>query len=124
METNEISTCERHIMKVIWDSDKDLALQEIMDLSNEEQDKTWKPQTVSTFLARLTKKGFLSTYRKGRYTYYQPAVSKEDFWKAAMREMAEYFAKNNMGELVCTMCDEMLSPADVQMVREKVNSMP
>ena len=79
MDTNDISACEKLVMKVIWDSTEELALQEVMDGVNHENGKNWKPQTVSTFLSRLVKKGFLNMYRKGRYCYYQPLVSKEDF---------------------------------------------
>ena len=85
MDTNDISACERLVMKVIWDSTEDLALQDIMNRVNQENGKSWKPQTVSTFLARLVKKSFLTVYRKGRYSFYQPAVSKEDFWKATRK---------------------------------------
>ena len=59
METNDISACERLVMKAIWDTPEEMALQEIMDKVNEENGKSWKPQTVSTFLARLVRKGFL-----------------------------------------------------------------
>ena len=69
MDTNDISACEKLVMKVIWDSTEELALQEVMDGVNHENSKNWKPQTVSTFLSRLVKKGFLNMYRKGRYCY-------------------------------------------------------
>ena len=59
MDTNDISACEKLVMKVIWDSTEELALQEVMDGVNHENGKNWKPQTVSTFLSRLVKKGFL-----------------------------------------------------------------
>ena len=55
MDTNDISACEKLVMKVIWDSTEELALQEVMDGVNHENGKNWKPQTVSTFLSRLGK---------------------------------------------------------------------
>ena len=63
MDTNDISACEKLVMKVIWDSTEELALQEVMDGVNHENGKNWKPQTVSTFLSRLVKKGFLNMYQ-------------------------------------------------------------
>lgn len=121
MDTNDISTCERLVMKIIWDSTEDLALQEVMDRVNEENGKTWKPQTVSTFLARLVKKGYLSVYRKGRYSYYQPAVSKEDFWKATMQENARFFEKGDMAALACHLCDDVLSDDDIKKLKKKLD---
>ena len=58
METNDISACERVVMKAIWDTPEEMALQQIMDKVNEANGKNWKPQTVSTFLSRLVKKDF------------------------------------------------------------------
>lgn len=39
MDTNDISACERLVMKVIWDSTEDLALQDIMNRVNQENGK-------------------------------------------------------------------------------------
>ena len=123
MQTNDISACERLVMKIIWDSTEDLALQEVMDRVNQENDKSWKPQTVSTFLARLVRKGFLTVYRKGRYSYYQPAISREDFWKATMQENARFFTKGDMGELACCLCEDILSEEDIQRLKNKINEL-
>ena len=123
MQTNDISACERLVMKIIWDSTEDLALQEVMDRVNQENDKSWKPQTVSTFLARLVRKGFLTVYRKGRYSYYQPAVSRADFWKATMQENARFFTKGDMGELACCLCEDILSEEDIKRLKNKINEL-
>lgn len=121
MDTNDISACERLVMKIIWDSTEDLALQEVMNGVNRENGKEWKPQTVSTFLSRLVKKGFLSMYRKGRYCYYQPLVSKDAFWRATMEENARYFTKGDMGELACCLCDDILTDKDIEKLKKKLN---
>lgn len=121
MQTNDISACERLVMKIIWDSTEDLALQEILARVNQENDKCWKPQTVSTFLARLVKKGFLTLYRKGRYTYYQPLVSRSDFWKATMMENAKFFTKGDVGAMACCLCDDILSEEDIARLKKKIN---
>ncbi|MGN0349749.1 MAG: BlaI/MecI/CopY family transcriptional regulator [Roseburia sp.] len=109
MDANSISNCEKQVMKVIWDTPEEMALQEIMTKVNAENGKEWKPQTVSTFLARLVRKNFLTVYRKGRYSYYQPAISKKEYWKATMKENARYFNHGDMGELACALCNELLS---------------
>ena len=123
MDTNDISACERLVMKIIWDSTEDLALQEVMGRVNEENGKAWKPQTVSTFLTRLVKKGFLSMYRKGRYCYYQPLVSKDEFWKATMQENARFFTKGDMGALACCLCDDVLTNEDIEKLKKKINEL-
>lgn len=123
MDTNGISTCERMVMKVIWDSEEDLALRDIMNGVNEENGKDWKPQTVSTFLSRLVNKNFVSPYRKGRYSYYQPIVSKAEFWKATMEENARFFAKGDMAAMACQLCDDMLSEEDLKRLKKKIDEL-
>ena len=48
----ELTKCESQVMMIIWSTDYDMALPEIMDLVNHRYQKSWKPQTVSTFLTR------------------------------------------------------------------------
>jgi len=54
----ELTTAESMVMKTIWDHPHEMALQEIMKLTNETYGKDWKSQTVSTYIAKLVKKGF------------------------------------------------------------------
>ena len=112
MDTNDISACEKLVMKVIWDSTEELALQEVMDGVN---------PLFRELLSRLVKKGFLNMYRKGRYCYYQPLVSKEDFWRATMEESAKFFTKGDLGELACCLCDDMLDAKDIEKLKKKLN---
>lgn len=123
MDVNSISTCERMVMKVVWDTPEPLALQEIMNKVNEENGKEWKPQTVSTFLARLVRKSFLSSYRKGRYSYYLPVISKNEFWKATMEENAKYFNQGDMCAMACQLCEELLSKEQKVTLQKKLDEL-
>lgn len=123
MDTNDISLCEKLVMKIIWDSTEGLVLQEVIDRANKENGKTWKPQTVATFLARLVKKGYLHAVKKGRYSIYSPAVSKDDFLKATMEENAKFFAKGDMGAFACNLCDDILSDEDIERLRKKIDGL-
>ena len=62
----ELTTAESMVMKTIWDHPHEMALQEIMKLTNETYGKDWKSQTVSTYIAKLVKKGFLRMNQSGR----------------------------------------------------------
>ena len=95
----------------------------IMNRVNQENGKSWKPQTVSTFLARLVKKSFLTVYRKGRYSFYQPAVSKEDFWKATVQENARFFDKGDMAAFACHLCEDALTKEEVQVLKKKLDEL-
>lgn len=85
--------CEEQVLVIVWESEEAPDLHSVMDRVNSRFHHDWKPQTVSTFLMRLTKKGFLESYRKGRYTYYIPKVSRDEYKCAAVVEMEALFGK-------------------------------
>ena len=89
MKLENLTNCEEIVMKTVWDADRELDLAGITQRVNETYHKDWKPQTVSTFLARLVRKGYLRNYRQGRVFYYQILVLQKDY----LGEMAERFAE-------------------------------
>lgn len=123
MDINDVSLCEKLVMKVIWDAKENLPLRDIMSRVNQENNKSWKPQTVSTFLARLVKKGYITVYRKGRYSYYVPSISKDDFLRATIDENIEFFGKGDRIAFACNLCQEVLSQEEVQKLKEKLNDL-
>ncbi len=84
-----LTDCEEMVMKTVWDAGEELGLTDITQRVNETYHKEWKSQTVSTFLARLVRKGYLQHYRKGRIFLYQILVEQEDY----VGEMAERFVE-------------------------------
>lgn len=75
----KLTECEEMVMKAVWDAGEELSLMEIMHRVNDKYHKQWKPQTVSTFLARLVQKGYLRHYRQGRAFFYQILVPLETY---------------------------------------------
>lgn len=69
-----ISESEWQVMKIIW-NEPPKTLQEIL-ASLKHTD--WSTTTIQTYLARLVKKGALSTERQGKGYLYYPAVSEHD----------------------------------------------
>lgn len=87
VQLENLTACEQLIMKTVWDAERELGLMEITQSVNEAYHKDWKPQTVSTFLARLVKKEYLESHRQGRVFYYRILVPQKDY----VREAAEQF---------------------------------
>ena len=71
MKNIELSACEEMIMTIIWNNEAELDL------------------------ARAKKKGFLASYQKGRYSYYQPLVSKEEYRKMKLLALLTQFYDND-----------------------------
>lgn len=85
----KLSECEEQVMIVIWNSKEAPDLQMALKDVNVRFEHEWKPQTVSTFLARLVKKGYLSMERRGRYCYYTPTVSLEEYRSEKMKSVVD-----------------------------------
>lgn len=90
-----LSDCELQTLRIIWNCNANNihpALKDVMNGYNEKYRKDMSPlapQTISTFLKRLVNKGYLSSYRKGRYTHYEAVVSPGDYRNLYLPDMLE-----------------------------------
>lgn len=91
MKIERLPKCEEQVMSVAWKAEEEIDLRKTMECVNVIFGHTWKLQTVSTFLRRLVKRGYLSERKQGRYTYYRPAVEKEVYKVAVMEEFERLF---------------------------------
>lgn len=106
MKVNGLTESEKVTMKCVWDLGEGARLANIMKIANNKYKKDWKPQTVSTFLGKLVKKGFIEQYRYGRYFYYHILVSKHDYRCHMLREDLEFWDDNAVDEFLSELLDE------------------
>lgn len=85
----KLSECEEMILSILLNSDEDLTLTEIMDRAKARFQKEWKMQTVATFMKRMEEKGYISSYKIGRYSHYKSVITLCDFRKYKMQDMRE-----------------------------------
>lgn len=71
MNAKQLTAAETIVMKCIWDADHEMSLAEIVKNANEGYGKEWKPQTVSTYLAKLCLKNYIQMKRAGRTITYE-----------------------------------------------------
>ena len=69
-----ISESEWTVMKTIWKGPP----KTLPDILNSLAGTGWSTTTIQTYLARLVKKGALTTSRQGKGYLYYPAISEED----------------------------------------------
>lgn len=91
MLENELTNIEMLIMKCIWDTPEELALSQLVAMVNERFRKNWRPQTISTYLAHLVRKGYLTMRRQGKVFLYHPEVSEQDYRSTQMDELVHYW---------------------------------
>ena len=100
MKLEHLTDCEQLVMKTIWDAAEELSLMEIMQRVNDRYSKEWKPQTVSTFLARLVKKRFLRCYRQGRVFCYQVLIPLEEYRTKLTEDYLKFWYSENEDEFL------------------------
>ncbi len=90
--THGLSEAEREIMQVMWETGEPMTASQL--LSEFEDSKGWKPQTLNTFLTRLVSKGYLESHKCGNANIYSTLISKSEF---ESQEASEFLEKNYGG---------------------------
>lgn len=123
MKYEKLTECEQLVMKVVWDAEEELSLMEIVDRVNTKYDKDWKPQTVSTFLARLVSKSYLQHNRQGRQFFYKILVPLEEYKGQLTNDYIEFWNHGNADEFLCALMKERaLRKDEVDRIRKFVEN--
>lgn len=91
-----ISESEWQVMKIIW-GDPPQTLQEILEKL---KSTGWSKTTIQTYLARLVKKGALTTQRQGKGYQYFPAVGEEECQLAESRSFLNRVYDGSLSRMV------------------------
>ncbi len=119
-----LSECEQMVMKCIWGVEDEIGVQELTGLVNQRYQREWKLQTVSTFLARLVKKGYLSMYRRGRTFFYKPLVSEKEYRGGRLRDEIHFWNGGSAAEYVLSIYNDAgLTEKEKKEIRELVASL-
>lgn len=119
-----LTESEKITMKCVWDLGDGARLAHIMNMANDKYGKKWKPQTVSTFLGKLVRKGFLEQYRDGRYFYYRILIDKHEYRTQMLKDDMEFWDDGDM-ELFCKelLDRKTFTPKERRILKEKVEAM-
>lgn len=91
-----ISESEWTVMKAVW-SDPPRTLPEILESLRH---TAWSTTTIQTYLARLVKKGVLTTRRQGRGYLYAPAVAEDECRIAQGKEFLQRVYDGSLSQMV------------------------
>lgn len=103
-EERNLSACETTIMKAIWDVGEDVSIPDLIELLREKYGKDYARTTVVTFLLKLSDKGFVRTYRKGKLSYAHAMKSEDDYKKKLLSEEVDFWFQGNASNLVAALC--------------------
>ena len=106
MRAKPLTEREKITMKCVWDIGDGARLSRIMTLANDKYGKEWKPQTVSTFLGKLVRKGFVEQYRDGRYFYYRILIDKHTYRTQMIRDDVEFWDDDSLEMYISELFDK------------------
>lgn len=97
---DKLSNGEEKVMLVIWQAKERLTYIGVRDEIESRFGDNWKGQTVCTVIKRLKKKGYIATFKTGRFTNYEALISIEDYRKMLLYEIVERLYQGNRTKLV------------------------
>ena len=100
----ELSVCEAPIMKIIWESNPDISVPELVKQLNEQYGKEYARTTVVTFLTRMAGKGYITTQRRGRISYVHAIKSEQEYKQQFAQKEIEFWFHGSMAEFAQTLC--------------------
>ncbi|MDE6518399.1 MAG: BlaI/MecI/CopY family transcriptional regulator [Acetatifactor sp.] len=83
-------------MKIIWNESP----RTLQDVLSSLKHTDWSTTTIQTYLARLVKKGALTTQRQGKGYLYYPAVSEDDCQFAESRTFLNRVYNGSLSQMV------------------------
>lgn len=119
-----LSSCELMIMKLIWSREEELVLHQIVAMANETYGRDWNPNTVSTFLSRLVRKGYIAGYKKSRYYFYHIIITEEAYKAQQIDKQIELWNNGSVCDYVCDILESMkLTQEDFDKIEKALKNM-
>lgn len=103
----KLTAAERTIMKIFWDAERDLVLQDVLVVANDVYDRGWKPQTVTAYFSHLVIKGFIEMYKEGRNFYYTVLVDEATYRKEYVEKEVVFWEGGNRLQYICNTLEVM-----------------
>ncbi len=115
----EVSATEMEIMKYLWKQEMPVATVDMLAYFNNEHNKGWKLQTLSTFLSRLADKGLLISDNKGRGTVHYPSVSQEAYNRLKAKSVLEVMYEGSIKNFFAALYgDKKLTNEEVEELKQ------
>lgn len=113
-----LSESELSIMLKIWQEDRPLYFQEILDLLEE---YNWVESTVRNFLARIIDKGYLKVEKQGRKNIYTALVS-QDYVNREGKKLLERLYDNSIKKFIVELYEsDSIDQEDLMELRKYID---
>lgn len=103
-EFKKLTDTELEVMQVIWKLNRSVTSSELLEIFSK---KSWKGQTINTFLSKLVDKGLLSVTRgKWRVNHYSPCVTFKEYKKREAKSVLDTMYQGSMTTFLATLYDD------------------
>ena len=116
-----LTNTEMQIMELLWNSEEPMTFREIMEVATKQWKKTWKVQTLNTFLNGLQKMKLIRAEQStsSPYNVYYPLCTREQHIHEWTKEMVEVCYDNSFSRFVTAFIGEgKLSKKDAEELKK------
>lgn len=114
-----LSNTEMQIMELFWGAEEPLSFKEIMDVARNQWKKTWKAQTLNTYLINLQKIQMVGTDRSSTHYMYYALCTRDELIHNWTRKLVEEYFDNSISKLFAAFIgDRRLSEKDAEELRK------
>mgnify|MGYP002512736488 CR=1 FL=1 len=114
-----LTKTEEQIMELLWTTDNPMTFKEIMDIATTKWNKTWKTQTLNTFLLGLQKMELVGAEKGTSCNYYYALCTKEQHIHNWTKKMVAECYGNSFGCFVAAFIGNgKLSKEEVEELRK------
>ena len=117
-----LTITEWQIMELLWSREEPMTFQEIMEYANTEWNKSWKAQTLNTFLLGLKKMGIVRAEKRlPSCNGYSALCTKEQrIHRWTRKVIEEYFINSFSGFVTACIGEENLSDKEKEEILEEL----
>ena len=112
-----LTRAEEQVMKVLWQLGSGLLMEVVEQMPQPQPHKN----TVATILKTLVDKEFVRIEQLGRIHRYHPEVSKDDYSRASLTNVAKGYFEGSFSNVVSFLVDEnKLSVEDLELLLKQL----
>ncbi len=108
----KLSETELEVMEVMWNQKPPVTVSHLLQIFKEE--KGWKTSTLSTLLARLMEKGYLTKTLLGKVNQYTPIITRQQHQNLTTRAFLEDVHRGSVKSFLASLADDELTNQELE----------
>jgi len=123
-EGQDLTSCETLIMKIIWDEGCDISAIDLRRKLKDRYGKDYSRTTLSTFLIKMSDKGYVRNYRVGRNAYVHAVKCEEEYKQEMLEDTKQFWFAGKTADLVCALFKkQQISKEEIAEIRRQLDEL-